>query len=212
MRRPGASFFERHNIHLSREEMHNHVFGRVAKDTLDYIFQKDHSGPEIDAYVDEKEVVYRGLYKDKIALLPGLEDLLIKLQAQGLPMAVATSAPPGNVAFAFDHLPIRHYFEFVLDASDIEKGKPDPEIYRKTIEKLKMDPDRCIVFEDSLPGVQAARGSGAHVIAVATTHAPEEFSGVRTVVQDFRELDYEKLTSLIAIYNENKLKGAKRDL
>lgn len=190
-------FCEIYNVPLSDEELHKYVFGRIAKDTIDYIFKKDHSQEEVDRYVDEKEGLYRKMYIDNIRLVDGLKDFLEELKDNKIPSAIATSAPPGNVEFVFINLPIRNYFKFVLDASDIKNGKPDPEIYNKSILKLGMKPEQCVVFEDSLSGVQAANDAGAFVIALSTTHQPEEFHNVGGIIKNFRDIDYKKLKSLI---------------
>lgn len=192
------TFCDIHQVPLTDDELHKYVFGRIAKDTIDYIFKKDHSQEEVDVYVDEKEEVYRKMYKDNIKLVPGLKDFLIDLKENGIPAAVATSAPRDNVDFVFKYLPIRDYFEFVLDASDIQNGKPDPEIYIRSISKLGLEPKQCVVFEDSLSGVQAGFDSDAHVIAVTTTHNPEEFNNVIGIIENFQSMTYEKMISIIA--------------
>ena len=190
------TFCRIHQVHLTDEELQKYVFGRIAKDTIDFIFKKKHSQEDVDRYVNEKEEVYRAMYTDKIKLLDGLKEFLEELKDKKVPAAVATSAPRDNVEFVFKYLPLRNYFEFVLDASHIKNGKPNPEIYLKSISKLGLEPNQCIVFEDSLSGVQAALDSGAHVIAVSTTHRPEEFHNVSGIIKDFRNINYEKLRSL----------------
>lgn len=190
------AFCKNHQLDLTDEELQNYVFGRIAKDTIDFIFKKKHSQEDVDRYVNEKEEIYRAMYTDKIKLLEGLKEFLEELKENKVPAAVATSAPRDNVEFVFKYLPIRNYFEFVLDASHIQNGKPNPEIYLKSISKLGLEPNQCIIFEDSLSGVQAALDSGAQVIAVSTTHRPEEFHNVNGIIKDFRNINYEKLRSL----------------
>jgi len=191
------TFCDIHKVPLTDDELHKFVFGRIAKDTVDYIFKKDHSQVEVDNYVNEKEEVYREMYKGNIAMVAGLRAFLEDLKENGVPVAIATSAPRDNVEFVFKYLPIRDYFEFVLDAADIENGKPDPEIYIRSISKLGLDPKQCVVFEDSLSGVQAAVDSGTHVVAISTTHKPEEFNNVSKIIKNFQNMNYEKLISLI---------------
>jgi beta-phosphoglucomutase family hydrolase len=191
------TFCDIHEVSVTGDELQKYVFGRIAKDTIDYIFKKDHSQQEVDKYVSEKEEVYRKMYKKKISLVPGLQGFLDELKEKDVPVAIATSAPSDNVEFVFRYLPIQNYFKFVLDASHIKNGKPDPEIYVKSISKLGLKPEQCIVFEDSSSGIQAAIDSGAHVIAVSTTHKPEEFKNVDGIIKDFRNMTYKKLLSII---------------
>ena len=195
--RAWKKFCKAHNIMLADEEFHHYIFGRIAKDTIDYIFKKDHTMAEVNRYVDEKELIYREMYAQNIKLLEGLYSFLEELQRRNIPVAIATSAPKDNVEFVFKYLPISHFFKFVLDASDIEKGKPDPEIYIRVIRKLGIPPNRCIVFEDSLSGIKSALAAGAKVIGVATTHRPEEFDGVKWVIENFVDLHYDHLLSIL---------------
>jgi len=191
------AFCEIHNIHLSNKAFHNYIFGRISNDTINYIFKKNHTEKEINNYVDIKENIYREIYRDNIRLLAGLKDFLIELKKMGIPIALATSAPTENVEFAFKYLPIRNFFRCILDASDIKKGKPDPEIYTNAIDLLGIKPECCIVFEDSISGVQSALNAGAHVIGVATTHNPEELDGVSLVIKNFKSMSFTKMTSIL---------------
>ena len=140
-------FCDHYKIVLSDEEFHSYVYGRIAKDTLDFIFKKDHSKDEIERYVEEKEMTYRGDYVNNIKMLNGLDHFLEELKRFNVPMALATSAPPGNIEFSFKYLKISKYFNFILCASDITRGKPDPEIYIKAIKQLNLSPEHCIVFD-----------------------------------------------------------------
>lgn len=190
-------FCDNYGIHLTNEELHEFVFGRVAKDTLEFIFKKELTSAEVDHYVEEKEVIYRAIYGPRIKPLPGLLEFLDDLSRNQVPMAMATSAPPGNVAFAFSYLPIEKYFQYHLNASDIRKGKPDPEIYLRSIQYLGLSPGNCIVFEDSLSGIRAALSAGARVIGVTTTHPASEMNGVSRVIKDFKDLSYQDLLTII---------------
>lgn len=192
------SFCEHYKVHLSDDEMHNYIFGRIARDTLEYIFKKSLSPGEVDHFVDEKELIYRKLYRSRIKPVNGLIEFLEDLRDHETAMALATSAPPGNVDFTFSYLPIKKYFSVVLNASQIKKGKPDPEIYIRTIKKLKIPANRCLVFEDSISGIKAAGEAGARVIGVATTHSPEALYGkVNHVIRDFKEMNFNKVFELI---------------
>ena len=195
--RAWRQFCKSHKIKLTDKELHQYIFGRIAKDTVDYIFKKDHSMEEVYRYVDEKERIYRKMYAKKIKLLEGLDAFLREMKKMGIPLAIATSAPKDNVNFLFKHLPIRDFFRFVLDETDIKKGKPDPEIYDKAIGRLGIPPWKCIVFEDSFSGVQSALTAGAQVIGVATTHRPEKFDRISMVIENFRDLHFKNLLTII---------------
>ena len=67
-------------------------------------------------------------------------------------------------------------------------GKPDPEIYNKAMHKICVSPDKCIVIEDSISGILAARASGAKVIGITTTHSAAELPIVDLIISDFESL------------------------
>jgi beta-phosphoglucomutase len=81
--------------------------------------------------------------------------------------------------------------------NDVEKGKPNPDVYLKAAEALKKTPSNCIVFEDSLAGVEAGNRAGAHVVGITSTHTPEELSSCIKTYSHFDEIDLDELLSLI---------------
>jgi beta-phosphoglucomutase len=187
-------FCERHGYHLTDHDLRNRIFGRTNKDWIPMLFGP--LEPEmIDQYGAEKEALYRQIYAAHIRPLDGLIEFLEKLQAQGIPRAVATSAPRENVDFTLDRTGTRKYFDVILDESFVTRGKPDPEIYIRTAKALKMPASRCIVFEDSLSGVLAAKAAGCRVIGITTTHKIDEFPPVERVIDDFRGLEPEELVA-----------------
>jgi beta-phosphoglucomutase-like phosphatase (HAD superfamily) len=104
-------------------------------------------------------------------------------------LAVATSAPPENVDFVLDTLNLRQFFPIIVDETQVSKGKPDPEIYLKTANLLHANPKQCIVFEDSLSGIQAAKNAGMLVIGVTTTHSAQELANqVAGTIENFNDV------------------------
>lgn len=192
-----VKFCQKYGILLTNEELHTYIFGRVAKDTVDYLFRKDHSPQEVEHYLIEKENIYRELYRKEIRLIRGILPFLKELKQKQVPTALATSAPPGNVDFAFNYLPVKSYFNVILDASHILNGKPDPEIYIKAAKMLDLEPRKCFIFEDSKSGIKAALDAGANVIGVATTHSESELQGTVGVIRDFSEMNYDQLISIL---------------
>jgi HAD superfamily hydrolase (TIGR01509 family) len=171
----------------------------VAKDTLEFVFKKKLTNEEIAGYLDEKETIYRAVYRNFIEPLPGLLKLLDSLKRSNIKIGLATSAPPGNVDFTFSFIPVRSYFEVILDGNSITRGKPDPEVYSRTIGMLGLKPAECVIFEDSLPGIKAGLASGAHVVGVATTHNMDELREVSRVITDFSEVDIPFLHQVIGL-------------
>ena len=107
--------------------------------------------------------------------------------------AIASAAPPENVDFVLDKSGLREYFDVVMNAGHVIKGKPDPEIYLKTAQKLACSPRSCLVFEDSIPGLIAAKNAGMKVIALTTTYPPAELKDADYIISDFTEIDLNRM-------------------
>ncbi|MBP2478622.1 HAD superfamily hydrolase (TIGR01509 family) [Crossiella equi] len=107
---------------------------------------------------------------DHIRLLPGAVELLTGLSALGLPMAVASAADRSWVEHWLTHFGLRGFFTAVVAGDEVADRKPDPAVYLAAAAKLGVAPQDCVVVEDSLTGVTAARRAGARVYVVPTVH------------------------------------------
>lgn len=139
----------------------------------------------------EKEKAYREIFLPELKLIDGLATYLNQLEAANIPMAIGTAAPPENANFLLDNLPIRKYFKAIFHAGDVKKGKPDPEVFLLGTNALKIAPENCIVFEDSVTGAAAAKNAGCAAIIVTTTHKEEEFAQFDHILEyitDFTEV------------------------
>jgi beta-phosphoglucomutase family hydrolase len=190
-------FCRRYNVELKEEDVPRKIYGNTNKAALVDVFQREFSPEESYRMSEEKEAIYRDLHRPDINLIPGLETLLKAFQQHHIPLAVCTNAPVANLDFMLEETGIRPYFEVLIDASRVSKGKPDPEIYLKAAQLLNMPPDRCIVMEDSTVGVEAGLRAGMKVVAITTTHTAAELSHTDLVIADFTELTVDKLAALL---------------
>ena len=165
--------------------------GRSGPEIIGEMFP-DKSREELVALEDAKEVIYRALYRPHLAPMAGLLPLLDQADAHGLPMAVGTAAPPGNVDFTLDGLGLRHRFRTIVSPSQGFRGKPHPDMFLAAAERMGVAPEECLVFEDAPLGVEAARRAGMRAVVLLTT-APAEtfahFDHVIALAPDFASLD-----------------------
>jgi beta-phosphoglucomutase len=188
-------FCKKHGYDLSEKDLREKIYGRTNRDWLLNLFG-NLDEQTIKEYAEEKEALFRELYTD-IGPLNGLHSFLEKLEAQGIPKAIATSAPRANVDFTISRTHIDRFFPVILDDSFVSKGKPDPEIYLKSAKALAISPDQCVVFEDSLSGVQAAKRAGCKVVGLTTTHTRAELSETDLNIDDFKGLEPEFVLSKV---------------
>jgi beta-phosphoglucomutase len=170
-------------VHCQAWRVYNRRFGIQSDDIGQRMYGKrndeivrDFFGPRLSP----REVLEHGAAKEKLyrqmmaaslekSLVPGVREFLQRHSAS--PMAVATNAEPANVEFVLDGAGLRSYFQLLVDGQQVERPKPDPQIYELTSNLLRVNPAQCIVFEDSVPGLAAARAAGMRTVGVRTTHS-----------------------------------------
>lgn len=143
---------------------------------------------ELNRLGEEKETAYRGQYRPHVAPTSGLLPLLARAATHGIPMAVATAAPPPNIELILDTLGIREMFSTVVSPSQGFRGKPHPDMFLAAAERMGVAPADCIVFEDAPNGVEAARRAGMRAVAVLTMLGEEAFAGFDNVIARVADL------------------------
>tara|TARA_R110000868_G_scaffold408928_2_gene693246 strand:+ start:1925 stop:2575 length:651 start_codon:yes stop_codon:yes gene_type:complete len=182
-------------MEMSLEEVHQKVHG-VNTEILKRLFGDRYTLEERQKISAEKEIEYRTIFEPELELLAGLPELIHELKGKNIPMGIGSAAPPENVAFVMNHLNLWHYFDTVRHSDDVTHGKPNPEIYQIVLHDLDIEPEDCIVFEDTPTGAEAAQRAGCKTIVVTTTHSPEEFEDNKSVVRfisDFSEINAAEL-------------------
>lgn len=122
-------------------------------------------------FLREMEELFAELLPEKIEKMPGLDSLLELLEARQIPKGVATSSTRKFARAALGRFDLITRFEFVLTGEDVVHGKPHPEIYLKSAEKLGIEPRQMLAIEDSWNGSRAAVAAGAFTVAVPTAHS-----------------------------------------
>ena len=182
-----AEFNRRYGIETT-DEMIGRMYGRRNDEIVRDYFGDGLSDEEVAARGAAKEQLFRERLGGRVqdVLVPGILNFIQEYQE--CPIALATNAEPANVEFVLNSSGLRPYFRAIVDGHQVRNPKPDPEVYVKAASLLKIAPENCIVFEDSLSGVTAARRAGMRVIGVCTTHV--NLQGTSITVDNFfsREL------------------------
>lgn len=181
------AFSERYKFELNSQIYRDKFNGKTNADLFKMIFG-DISDEMAKKYADEKEGMYKQLYAEHMKAHTGLLDFLDYLKKQRIKIALGTSAPTENVDFTLDALRLRHYFEVIVDGPQVTIGKPDPQVYKLCAMKLGLEPKDCVVFEDSLAGLESGERAGCKIVGVATSHEAYELK-VKTdlIIHDFTE-------------------------
>lgn len=155
--------------------------------------------PDLVKRVSEcKEEAFRAAARGHVRPLPGVKDWLARLRTAGFRQAIGSSAPPANIDELVDELGLREYFEALVSGFDLP-GKPDPAVFLKAAQALDVVPQRCVVVEDSVAGIEAAGRAGMKCIALATTNPPTALGAADLVVARLDALPLDVFERLLSV-------------
>lgn len=139
----------------------------------------------------EEQVVRRvmELIKTENCEMKGIKTFIESLHGSGLKIGLATNSPAIIIPVVLNKLGIDNYFDAVTSADDVPKGKPDPEIYILTANKLQINPSECIVIEDSCSGILAAKSASMKVAAFTNNKKTILQQETDYVIHDFAHND-----------------------
>jgi beta-phosphoglucomutase family hydrolase len=181
-------FSQKYKFPIDEQIYRDQYNGKTNADLFRMIFGNI-SQEQMDAYAHEKEGLYRQLYLAEMKPHKGLLEFLEYLHRRRFKVALGTSAPTANVDFVLDGLFLRKYFHQIVDGSQVLRGKPHPEVYLKCCERLELSPSQCVVFEDSIAGLESGKNAGCTVVGVVTSHEAYELKPyTENLVYDFTEV------------------------
>ncbi|EJL66005.1 HAD family hydrolase [Flavobacterium sp. CF136] len=190
-------FFDNYKVPYSEEEFEEHMYGKHNGYIMSHFFKRSVVGDELKKLEDEKESIFREIYKDKVETIPHYLKFLNQLKSRNFKTAVATSAPRANLDLIIKALKIEDEMDSMMSSEDVKHHKPDPEVYLKSAERVGVAPSHCIVFEDSFSGVSAALNAGMKVVGVLSTHTKEQLPPCNFYINDYSEINVEKVLELL---------------
>jgi len=190
-------------IFFKNNNLEEHDFSEVLKEykgggTLELmtsVFGDMYTKDELKKMTDDKEIIFREIYKSKIYPIEGLNKFLDNLKENNILLSIGSNAIRKNVLMTIEKLGIIDYFSSIICGDEVSKGKPDPEMYLKTLSNLKMDKNECIIFEDSIEGVTAAKNAGIKSIGVTSSQSSEILKSVGAfkTINDYTEISLDNI-------------------
>ena len=180
------------------EEMIKYMFGRTNEQIIKYAIGKQPTPEMVEKYGQEKEALYRQMCledKENFHLAQGVESFLDFLKEKNIPRTIATMSDKVNVDFYIEHFHLEKWFDIdkIVYSNGIIPGKPAPDIYEIAAKNLELKPEECIVVEDALSGIEAARAAGiGKIIAICSEESPELYKSIPAVggiINNFDEFD-----------------------
>lgn len=185
-----------YDIPFSREQF-KEIFGMHNESAMVYLLGKERAEKLWQEIGDKKEIAFRNDIRGKVVLLPGIEKWLRTLVNIQIPSAVASSAPMKNIDAIIDETNIRSYFKAIISGVG-HPGKPEPWVFLEAARQVCVTPADCLVIEDSIAGVTAAKAGGMKCLAVTTTNPMNVLLqyGADIVVDSLDEISMDELVGL----------------
>ncbi len=162
----------RRGLPIDADYYKNHIHSRdnsVIMENMRRNFSRADLGQDI---AEEKEGIYREIYRPHVAEMPGLLRFLAELRDAGVPCAVASNAPEPNARMVVEELGVAAQFACLLTPAPGLAGKPAPDLFLEAARRMGLPPGRCVVFEDSFSGFHAAEAAGMPCVAILKGASP----------------------------------------
>lgn len=213
-----AIIFDMDGVLIDSEPMHleaaNRILGREghalsAKDNEPYLGWNEEAywtdlkrrfalRDEVSRYIHDRHEVLVEMLREELPVSEGVEEVIAALRDAGLALAVASSSERDLIDHVLEGSGLGRYFEVVASGDEVKCAKPDPEIFLLAAERLGKKPEECLVFEDSVNGVNAARAAGMRCVRVITEMTRNlEFPMVDQEIMGFTNLDANELVGRI---------------
>jgi beta-phosphoglucomutase family hydrolase len=198
--RAWVEYFSTLGIVDNDDAVYNSVSGKTTQEVIRCYFGDNLTPEQIREHYNQKETLYKKIYRPVMHEIPGVIDLFKQAKNLGIPMAIASAAGIDNVDFILDNLKISDYFDTIVSARDVKNGKPDPEIFLLAAKRLNVDPSACLVFEDSIFGLEGAQNAGMRAVAITTGYPAAElqqYPAVIKIVDNYLGFDLETTAELV---------------
>jgi beta-phosphoglucomutase-like phosphatase (HAD superfamily) len=168
------------------------TIGRPSEEAMPLLLGRSMPEHEVWRLARRKRDLYVHLARGGIVTVAGVSRFVADLARHKVPRAVGTSASSFDVDRLLAGAGLRRHFDVIVTADDVTLGKPDPEVYLLAAARMRVAPEACVVFEDSLVGVEAARRAGMRAIGVTTAHTEAELrqAGAERAVADFEGIEW----------------------
>lgn len=187
--------FALYGKHLSYDDYYP-LLGRKSADVVQLGLGL--SGKAAEEAMAKKMALFADIVAKKgVETLPAVRTLLEKLQAAGVPMALATSSRKKKMELVMQTASLDQFFTVFVTGEEVDRGKPDPQIFQLAAARLEMPAAKCVVVEDTVSGIRAAKAAGMACVAISSTHERDELTEADLLIDHFTSLQPEDIYKLI---------------
>ena len=195
----------RYGFRMTKKDYYKHYLGLSDLDFFKELGRKGKlqlDSRQMQQILEEKKELYEKLAITEGRIIEGVRDFLEMLKINNIPMAICSGALLPEINLILEGAQLNCFFEVIVSAEQIKKGKPAPDGLLLTLQKLNeknenlITADQCIVIEDSHWGLEAAKAAGMHPVAVTNSYEAEQLTPTEKVVNHLSELSMDDLQQL----------------
>jgi beta-phosphoglucomutase family hydrolase len=177
--------FEEYGIDLTFEKYYP-LLGKKSVDVISSQLKLD--GEAVDYALAKKLFYYKEYVKQNGVPSVPLANELVQYCSRHFIIGLATSSRMEKMNMMMEQQGLKNYFKAIVTGGEVHHGKPAPDIFLLAAEKLQVDPQKCLVFEDTISGIRAAKNAGMKCIAISTTHKRDELTEADLVIDGYDEI------------------------
>lgn len=191
-----AAVFEKIGLILDYEEYVDKYLGFADKDMFPKLFSDrgfDYSADNINAFIAEKVSRYQEIirHSNDLPIIDSVDQYLVELSKRSTKIAICSGSTRHEIMAVLTKLKqgeLLTYFNTIVTSEDVQRGKPSPEGYLLSTQRLEVRPEQCLVIEDTPHGIEAAKTAGMYVVALLTSYSKNELKNADKIISNFSEL------------------------
>ena len=183
-------FFKENKVENFSERLKDYKGGGTL-DLMTAVYGDKYSRKELNIMTDDKEIIFREIYKNNVEPIKGFMKMFEFIKSKKILVGLASNAIRKNVKMILNELKIYKEFDSIICGDEVKIGKPNPEMFNKTVSRFKLKKKECLIFEDSLEGVSAAVNSEVDVIGITSSTSEEVLinSGCKLTMDNYLDFD-----------------------
>ena len=188
--RAWETFFEENKVENFSEKLKDYKGGGTL-DLMTAVYGDKYSRKELKIMTDDKEIIFREIYKNNVLPIKGFMEIFELIKSKKILVGLASNAIRKNVKMILSELKIYEKFDSIICGDEVEKGKPDPEMFNETVNRFKLKKEECLIFEDSVEGVTAAVNSNVDVIGITSSSSDKILrdKGCKLTIENYIDFD-----------------------
>ena len=183
-------FFRENKVENFSDKLKDYKGGGTL-DLMTAVYGDKYSRNELKIMTDDKEIIFRQIYKNNVEPIKGFMKMFEFIKSKKILVGLASNAIRKNVKMILNELKIYEKFDSIICGDEVKRGKPNSEMFDKTVNRFKLKKKECLIFEDSVEGVSAAVNSKVDVIGITSGTSGEVLRdrGCKLTLNDYLNFD-----------------------